>query len=46
MENSTDTIKENRTSFLFDKIISSVSLDEVPLEKQDPSDDKEKIQKN
>ncbi len=44
--NNTEAIKENRTSFLFDKIISSVSLDEVPLEKQEPSDDKEKIQKS
>lgn len=39
-------IEAKKNNFLFEKIISSVNLDEIPNEKQPPIDDKETIQKS
>ncbi len=40
------TIEAKKTDFLFDKIISSISLDEIPSERTKVTTDKETIQKS
>ena len=46
LKESQAAIEAKKTDFLFDKIISSVSLDEIPSERVKATTDKERIQKS
>ena len=46
LEGTQTSIEAKKTDFLFDKIISSVSLDEVPNERVKSTSDKDSIQKS